>query len=90
MVITGISCIFNAVLLISSVISYFVQKVIEVSLILLASQTWWNVPEGDVGALWLVQNQFEAVPVSDFVGEVFGVVERLVDVCFETVSTLKW
>jgi hypothetical protein len=67
-----------------------VQKFVEVSLVLFASQTRWNVPEGDVGALWLIQNQFEARSVTDLIGEILGVVERLVDVSFQAVCSLEY
>lgn len=65
------------------------QLLVVVGVLFLVPQTRWNIPEADVRALGLIEDHFEAFPISDVLRKIFSILEYLVDVLLKTDGTFR-
>lgn len=49
-------------------------------------ERWWKIPKTNICTLWILQDQFEILALSQLFSEVFSCLEDFVDVLFQTVS----
>jgi len=70
-------------------VSYLVQLLIVICLVLTTTQTWWNIPEADVDKLGFIKNQFESFSLLNQLREVFSVAKQRVYMFFQAGRTLK-
>lgn len=68
---------------------YLVKFILEIRFVLTSTQARRYVPKSDVGVFRLVQHQFKTRSVPYLLGEVFGVVEVIVDVRLQSVRSLN-